>query len=71
MDAQKVKGVPPLREGINPATWMLEVSTLSKEDELGVDFADYSTATVTSTGMVSPCACSLRRWALQLLYLPG
>ena len=40
VDVQKVKGVPPLREGINPATWMLEVSTLSKEDELGVDFAD-------------------------------
>ncbi len=37
---QQVKGVPPLRKGINPATWMLEVSTLNKEHELGVDFAD-------------------------------
>lgn len=37
---QQVKGVQPLRKGINPATWMLEVSTLNKEHELGVDFAD-------------------------------
>lgn len=33
-------GVHPLAKGINPATWMLEVSTLSKESQLGVDFAD-------------------------------
>ena len=38
--AQQVKGVEPLRKGINPATWMLEVSTLNKEHELGVDFAE-------------------------------
>ena len=37
---QQVKGVQPLQSGINPATWMLEVSTLNKEHELGVDFAD-------------------------------
>ena len=32
--------MPPLRKGVNPATWMLEVSTLNKEHELGVDFAE-------------------------------
>ena len=36
---QQVEGVPALRAGVNPATWMLEVSTLNKEHELGVDFA--------------------------------
>ena len=37
---QQVKGVQPLRKGINPATWMLEVSTLNREHQLGVDFAE-------------------------------
>lgn len=37
---QAVQGVPPLTKGINPATWMLEVSTLAKEAQLRVNFAD-------------------------------
>ncbi|CAL8462536.1 g2069 [Coccomyxa elongata] len=37
---QTIPGVPPLGKGINPATWMLEVSTLAKESQLGVDFAE-------------------------------
>ncbi|KAJ7971515.1 Pleiotropic drug resistance ABC transporter [Quillaja saponaria] len=35
-----VSGVPKIKEGYNPATWMLEVSTASVEAELDVDFAD-------------------------------
>ncbi|EMS53664.1 Pleiotropic drug resistance protein 13 [Triticum urartu] len=34
-----IPGVPPIREGYNPATWMLEVSTQACEERLGLDFA--------------------------------
>ena len=37
---QGIQGVPKLVEGINPATWMLEVSALAAEERMGVDFAD-------------------------------
>ncbi len=37
---QGIQGVPRLIEGINPATWMLEVSTVSSEERMGLDFAD-------------------------------
>ncbi|KHN02459.1 Pleiotropic drug resistance protein 1 [Glycine soja] len=35
-----IKGVNRIKDGYNPATWMLEVSTSAKEMELGVDFAE-------------------------------
>ena len=35
-----IPNVPPIRTGINPATWMLEISTPGMEERLGVDFAD-------------------------------
>ncbi|KAH9301332.1 hypothetical protein KI387_012915, partial [Taxus chinensis] len=37
---EAVHGVPPITEGYNPATWVLEVSSISVEERLGVDFAD-------------------------------
>lgn len=37
---QGIQGVPRIREGLNPATWMLEISTLTQEERIGVDFAD-------------------------------
>lgn len=37
---QGVDGVPPISEGLNPATWMLEVSTVGAEARLGIDFAE-------------------------------
>ena len=37
--AQAIKGVPKIEEGINPATWMLEVSTPGAEARTGADFA--------------------------------
>lgn len=37
---QAVPGVPKIKEGYNPATWMLEVSTASVESTLNVDFAE-------------------------------
>ncbi|PIN08714.1 Pleiotropic drug resistance proteins (PDR1-15), ABC superfamily [Handroanthus impetiginosus] len=37
---QSVPGVPEIKEGLNPATWMLEVSTPAMEAQLDVDFAE-------------------------------
>ena len=37
---EKVDGVHPIPEGLNPATWMLEVTMPGNEDRLGVDFAE-------------------------------
>ncbi|CAK9322842.1 unnamed protein product [Citrullus colocynthis] len=36
---EHVPGVSKMRENYNPATWMLEVTSPSTEDELGIDFA--------------------------------
>ena len=45
---QAVKGVQPIPEDTNPATWMLEVTTPGNEARLGVDFADvYSNRTLS------------------------
>lgn len=35
-----VEGVAKIKDGYNPATWMLEVTTSAQETVLGVDFAD-------------------------------
>ena len=37
---EAVEGVPKITEGYNPATWMLESSSVGMELRLGVDFAD-------------------------------
>ncbi|KAL3687132.1 hypothetical protein R1sor_013441 [Riccia sorocarpa] len=37
---EAIPGVPKIRGGYNPATWMLEVSSASMEVKLDVDFAD-------------------------------
>jgi len=37
---QAIEGTPPIKEGYNPATWMLEVSTPAAELRIGKDFAD-------------------------------
>ena len=37
---QAVPGVPKVKEGYNPATWMLEISTPAVEGQLNVDFAE-------------------------------
>ncbi|KAL6614942.1 hypothetical protein ACP70R_037212 [Stipagrostis hirtigluma subsp. patula] len=34
-----IQGVSKIKDGYNPATWMLEVTTLSQEQVLGVDFS--------------------------------
>ncbi|RRT63316.1 hypothetical protein B296_00018839 [Ensete ventricosum] len=35
-----IEGVRKIKDGYNPATWMLEVTTLAQEEMLGVDFAE-------------------------------
>lgn len=37
---EAVPGVPKIKEGYNPATWMLEVSSIAVETQLNVDFAE-------------------------------
>lgn len=37
---ESVPGVQRAPEGLNPATWMLEVTMPGNEQRLGVDFAD-------------------------------
>lgn len=37
---QSIPGVAKIKEGYNPATWMLEVTASAQEMMLGVDFTD-------------------------------
>lgn len=37
---QELPGIPKLRAGVNPATWMLEISTPAAEQRLKLDFAE-------------------------------
>lgn len=37
---QRIEGVSKIKDGYNPATWMLEVTTEAQELTLGVDFAE-------------------------------
>jgi hypothetical protein len=40
---QAIPGVPKITPGYNPATWMLEVSNVSVENQLSIDFAEIYT----------------------------
>ncbi|XP_049936779.1 pleiotropic drug resistance protein 3-like [Nymphaea colorata] len=37
---ERIPGVPKIKDNYNPATWMLEVSNISMERQLNVDFAE-------------------------------
>nr|KYP73940.1 Pleiotropic drug resistance protein 1 [Cajanus cajan] len=37
---ESIEGVSKIKDGYNPATWMLEVTTTAQELSLGVDFTD-------------------------------
>lgn len=41
---EAIPGVPRCREGLNPATWMLQISTPAMEQRIGVNFADHYAA---------------------------
>lgn len=34
-----IPGVPTLTPGLNPATWMLQITTPAAEEQIGTDFA--------------------------------
>lgn len=36
---QAIDGVSPIKEGENPAAWMLEATSVGQEGRLGCDFA--------------------------------
>jgi len=38
---QAIHGVPKIKEGCNPATWMLDVSSAATEVQLKIDFAEH------------------------------
>ena len=35
-----IQGVNKIKDGYNPATWMLEVTTPAQEDNLGINFVE-------------------------------
>ena len=37
---QAIPGVPRIKEGQNPAAWMLDISSHTTEFEIGVDYAE-------------------------------
>lgn len=37
---QAIPGVPKIKEGYNPATWMLDVSSAAVEAQNNIDFAE-------------------------------
>ncbi|KAJ6394621.1 hypothetical protein OIU77_023767 [Salix suchowensis] len=41
---EAIPGVPKIKEKYNPATWMLEVSSVAAEVRLGMDFAEHHKA---------------------------
>ncbi|KAK6153626.1 hypothetical protein DH2020_013265 [Rehmannia glutinosa] len=42
---EAIPGVPRIKEKYNPATWMLEASSVATEARLGMDFAEYYKST--------------------------
>nr|XP_007162610.1 hypothetical protein PHAVU_001G1659001g [Phaseolus vulgaris]ESW34604.1 hypothetical protein PHAVU_001G1659001g [Phaseolus vulgaris] len=37
---EEIQGIGKIKDGYNPATWMLEITSSAKEMELGIDFAE-------------------------------
>ena len=66
---QAVQGVPKIEEGINPATWMLEVTTVGSESKLGVNFTDiYNHSKFAKCVLPLPLDCYLRHSVPALLH---
>lgn len=40
---QAIPQIPRIKDGLNPATWMLEISSPAVESQLNVDFAELYT----------------------------
>ena len=52
---ESVEGVSKIKEGYNPATWMLEVTTSAQELMLGVDFVDHYKKSDLYQLVILPC----------------
>eukprot|EP00253_Pinus_taeda_P019487 PITA_19487 len=66
---EAIDGVPKIKDGYNPATWMLEVSSLAVETRLGIDFADiYRNSDLYQLKMVLLAESTVYRCAV-LLYI--
>ena len=58
-----IQGVSKIKDGYNPATWMLEVTAPSQETALGIDFADFYKSSElyrlvqNSTARIHPTEC--------------
>ncbi|KAJ6414598.1 hypothetical protein OIU84_003573 [Salix udensis] len=75
-----IDGVDEIRDGYNPATWMLEVTSLGHEASLGIDFASayrnselYRRNKGTYSGIKHPCSwfkgtSSFLRIAIALIF---
>ncbi|XP_065878338.1 pleiotropic drug resistance protein 1-like isoform X2 [Euphorbia lathyris] len=37
---EEIEGVPKIRDGYNPATWMLEITSMAQEEALGLNFSN-------------------------------
>ncbi|KAK6236047.1 hypothetical protein SCA6_011384 [Theobroma cacao] len=37
---EEINGIPKIKDGYNPATWMLEITSAAQEEVLGVNFTD-------------------------------
>jgi len=37
---KEIQGIGKIKDGYNPATWMLEVTSSAKEKDLEIDFAE-------------------------------
>ncbi|KAF5938926.1 hypothetical protein HYC85_023185 [Camellia sinensis] len=48
---EAVQGVPKIRYGYNPATWILEISSPAEETRLGVDFAEVYQKSIPSVSL--------------------
>nr|XP_043634623.1 pleiotropic drug resistance protein 1-like isoform X2 [Erigeron canadensis] len=68
---EDMDGVGKIKDGYNPATWMMEVTTSSQEVALGVDFADvYRGSKLFRRNKAHIAELSIPRPATKDLYFP-
>ena len=69
---QAVPGVPAIQGELNPATWMLEITTPGMEHQLGVDFAQvYKESDLARYNPVQCQAYVLSGQKMLLRYIQG
>ena len=61
---ESIQGVPKISEGYNPATWMLDISTISSEQRMGVNLADVYQDSQQRRWGLHVCACQELGWKM-------